>query len=243
MKKDNEASPLNAKLLPRQSTTTETRSLHLGEIKAREFATRPLSGRHVTALARSIVEVGLLHPLVIDEKYRLLAGAHRMAALSELLQNHEGDFQKLFPGGSVPVRIMHLGEVEDAERYALSVELSENEKRRNYSKKEIIQLVGRLKSLGYRSGSGKMQAGQKHIGPTLAITLGRSLRTVRRLLEEGSPSPRKTHDPVLSAMKGMQRAVCKCLSLTKNLSAGHEYRDFIPILEKLNSKVKRLSAM
>jgi len=38
----------------------------------------------IDTLARSIAEVGLLHPIVVDKKNRLLAGARRLEAVRRL---------------------------------------------------------------------------------------------------------------------------------------------------------------
>ncbi len=43
--------------------------------------TRPLDPLHILQLAQSIVAVGLLEPLVVDQKGRLICGGHRLAAL------------------------------------------------------------------------------------------------------------------------------------------------------------------
>ena len=60
----------------------------LVQIKVRKFDTRPLNEDHVQALSESIAVLGLLEPLVVDKRSRLLAGGHRLAALY-VLRNDE----------------------------------------------------------------------------------------------------------------------------------------------------------
>ena len=65
----------------------ERRSLPLSSIRQRPSGdTRPLNAGHVIDLAESIAAVGLVEPLAVDNGTRLLAGAHRLAALNLLAQ-------------------------------------------------------------------------------------------------------------------------------------------------------------
>lgn len=69
----------------------------LSEIKPRvATATRPLAAAHVVELAESIAALDLLEPLVVDRHYRLLAGAHRLAALTLLEAHAEERVRVLF---------------------------------------------------------------------------------------------------------------------------------------------------
>lgn len=49
-----------------------------------DLDTRALDPRHIFSLARSIAAVGLIQPIAIDTKGRLIAGCHRLAAWSLL---------------------------------------------------------------------------------------------------------------------------------------------------------------
>ena len=58
--------------------------------------TRAVNFDHIFEIARSIHEVGLIEPIVVDQGYLLLAGAHRLWALKVLnLQTREQSIQDL----------------------------------------------------------------------------------------------------------------------------------------------------
>ena len=88
--KDQQQQEKNA--LERQPRTT----IPLGQIKVREQDTRPLHESHVTALAESITVLGILEPLVLDLRYRLLAGGHRLAAIQLLKETNIKAYQQHF---------------------------------------------------------------------------------------------------------------------------------------------------
>ena len=100
--------------------------------------TRDLNLKHVVSLADSIAAIGLIHPPAVDRADRLLAGAHRFAALLWLQDHARARFLELFPDG-VPVWRMDLNVEADMD-LALAVEISENEQRRDYQPAEILQL-------------------------------------------------------------------------------------------------------
>lgn len=170
---------------------------------------RSLKPSHVLNLAESIAAVGLVEPPTVDQAGRLLAGAHRVAALRLLALSHEearvemwlelagldksrltakqqADVERLKALSSleieeVPVMILPFDAAEDAAR-ALAVETSENTQRRSYSKDEIITLVQRLREAGFVEREGRPRAGEKALRPALSIVLGKSANTVRRWL-------------------------------------------------------------
>jgi ParB family chromosome partitioning protein len=165
-------------------TTREQRSrLPLTAITARSTDTRPLKSPHVTALVESIGVLGLIEPLVVDERSRLLAGAHRLAAVQFLQAQQPDAFDQHFPDGLVPVRVMPFDAEAEPER-ALQVELAENEKRVNYSRDQIEKLAVRLRQLNYKDTRGRPKKGEKALGPALAVAIGVSTRYVRKVLGE-----------------------------------------------------------
>jgi len=83
----------------------------------------------------------------------------------------------------VPVRLMPFRAEADPAQ-ALAVEVAENEKRRDYSRAEVRDLADRLRAAGYRATGGRPAAGERALGPALAVILGRSARQVRRLLDQ-----------------------------------------------------------
>ncbi len=155
----------------------------LGQIEPRINDTRPLHPSHVSDLVESIAALGLIEPLVIDQRGRLLAGAHRLAAISLLKDASPEIYQKHFAGNQIPVRLMLFDADVDQER-ALQVELAENEKRVNYSRDQIERLAERLRALNYRDTKGRPKQGEKALGPALSVAIGVSTRYVRKVLSE-----------------------------------------------------------
>jgi ParB family transcriptional regulator, chromosome partitioning protein len=192
----------------------------LADITARPHGdTRQTAPYHVLDLAESIAALGLLEPLVIDRKFRLLAGAHRWVAAqllaiadpeervarwagiaaiawpcSDPTVEQLATFERIrsLPASvqpaKVPVRIVDVDAEAEGER-AFAIEVAENEKRRDYTKVEVEALAERLSKAGYRISRGKPKAGERALGPALAVIIGKSERTVRRILTDESESP------------------------------------------------------
>lgn len=180
----------------------------LGEIKPRSAGdTRKLRPSHVVALAESIAALGLVEPLVVDANGELLAGGHRLFACRLLdpeqraQRAHEllkglpaplakelgariealGQLPSALDLRAIPVRAFEFAAQQDPEA-ALAIEVSENTQRVDYSPQEVRALYDRLIERGYTDHVGRPNAQQKPARPVLATVLGRSLRTVRRML-------------------------------------------------------------
>lgn len=83
----------------------------------------------------------------------------------------------------VPVRIIDIDSESDGDAAkAFAIEVAENEKRRDYTKAEVVVLSERLKGAGYRMARGKPKNGERALGPALAVIIGKSERQVRRIL-------------------------------------------------------------
>lgn len=147
--------------------------------------TRHLNEEHVNALAQSIAAIGLIEPLVVDNKGRLLAGGQRREAINRLKDADSQEYLKCFPGGCIPVRVMDFDSEEEPDR-AFEVEVAENEQRRDYSKKEVREIAERLKAAGYTDTPGRPKPDEKRLKPTLMAILGKSLRSVERYLSESA---------------------------------------------------------
>jgi ParB family chromosome partitioning protein len=160
--------------------------LPLEQIFDRPQNTRELKSNHVQGLAESIAVLGLIEPLVIDNQGRLLAGAHRKAAITWLRDNNSLQFDRHFPSGLIPVRMMPFNSIDEPEK-ALEIEISENEKRRDYTPNEVKSLAERLRQAGYVDSPGRPKEGEKRLRPALEIIVGKSLRSVRRYLTEDKP--------------------------------------------------------
>jgi ParB family chromosome partitioning protein len=142
--------------------------------------TRQPQPKDVTALALSIDALGLLEPLVVDRRGFLLAGKTRLMALRLLALNNP-DRWKL-----VPVRKMDFA-AEDEPRLALAVEVAENEQRRDYNAAEIKDLAARLVAEGFKNTPGRPRKGEKALLPALGAVVGKSKRTLLRILETPAP--------------------------------------------------------
>ncbi|MBD2124552.1 ParB/RepB/Spo0J family partition protein [Trichocoleus sp. FACHB-262] len=161
-------------------------ALPLDQIQDRASDTRQLRQDHVEQLAESIAVLGLLEPLVVDNQGRLLAGGHRKAAIYHVKESHPEAYEQHFQDDIVPVRMLAFNADDDPEK-ALQVEISENEKRRDYTPAEVRALADRLRSAGYADTPGRPIKDEKRLRPALEIIIGKSLRSVRRYLTEEKP--------------------------------------------------------
>lgn len=153
------------------------------KILSRVSDTREVRSDHVDELAESIAVLGLLEPLVVDRRGRLLAGGHRRAAIAQLQTADPDTYARHFPDDMVPVRILNFDAEVDPD-LALQVEVSENEKRRDYTVAEVRALAERLQQAGYVEVKGRPARGEKALRPALEVIIGKSLRTVRRYLNQ-----------------------------------------------------------
>ena len=183
---------------PVESTTAAT--IALTDIQPRQQDTRTLNESHVLELAESIAVVGLIEPLAIDLRGRLLAGSHRLAAIEWLKANKPSDYAAQFPNHQVLVRRFDFDADEDPER-ALAIEVTENEKRRDYSPAEVKNLAERLKTAGYREGRGKPKKGQRALMPALETIVGKSARQLHRYLSDESPPPLKDESDIVTNVR------------------------------------------
>jgi ParB family transcriptional regulator, chromosome partitioning protein len=164
-------------------TSTQESSLLLEDIKERDINTRELRLEHVKALVENIAAVGLIEPLAVDEKGKLLAGGHRLAAIRQLKESKPDVYAKQFKGDRIPVRVMPFDAASDPD-LALQIEIAENEQRRDYTPKEVKALADRLKAAGYAGTKGRPSKGQKPLLPALEVIVGKSMSTLKRYLQD-----------------------------------------------------------
>ncbi|MCG9891559.1 MAG: ParB/RepB/Spo0J family partition protein [Thermosynechococcaceae cyanobacterium MS004] len=186
--------------------------------------TRPLNEGHIKALAESIEALGLIQPITVDSKGHLLAGGHRRAAIKFLKETNFEAFEKHFSAG-IPVHRYDF-DADTEPELALAIEATENEKRRDYTAAEVRELAQRLKTAGFHHTRGRAKAGQKSLTPTLAVIVGKSIRTVERYLA-GSSELNPTDD-------GFDRQLNKTLNLLRKLQS------IQPVTTKQSSLVKEL---
>jgi hypothetical protein len=118
----------------------------------------------VSDLAEPIAVLGLLEPLVVDRRGRLLAGGHRKAAVFVLKEANPAAYAKHFSDDLVPVRVVDF-DAEENPDLALQVEVTENEKRRDYTPVEVRALTERLRDAGYAEVKGRPAKGEKALRP------------------------------------------------------------------------------
>jgi ParB family transcriptional regulator, chromosome partitioning protein len=184
--------PRAAKLSKSEESTLSS-VIRFDQIKDRKIDTRPLDPAHVDQLVESIAVLGLLEPLVIDLKGVLLAGGHRKSAISQIREQSPDAYTAQFPEEMIPVRVMPFDAEQDPD-LALQIEISENEKRRDYTPAEIRALAERLRESGYTDVPGRPAKGEKRLRPAIEVIVGKSLRQVRRILNENEKT--RTHDRV-----------------------------------------------
>ncbi len=221
-------------------------TLLLNRIEKRSQDTRPVLESHVQELVGSIAALGLIEPLVVDLKGRLLAGAHRLAAISLLKESSPEIYEQHFSGNQVPVRMMPFDADVD-QQMALQVELAENEKRVNYSRDQIQRLAERLRALDYRDTKGRPKQGEKALGPALAVAIGVSTRYVRKVLSEQSqtsekaPKENRNSVPILNKAKSLKRLQANLqafLALPKPKSITQQDADLQTAVADLLNKVQ-----
>lgn len=191
----------------RPQPVTET-MLPVEEIQERYLGdTREPDPGHVADLAESIAALGLIEPLVVDSKHRLLAGGHRLAAIMLLQESQPQAYAQRFPDGQVPVQVMGFDSAIDP-NLALAIETAENEKRRDYTTAEIKAIADKLRQAGYEDLRGRPRRGQKPLMPALSVVVGKSLRTVQRHLyghlDKDNQSPK---DAVLAKRRLLQQSL------------------------------------
>lgn len=160
-------------------------TISLEDIKPRPHGdSRPLDEAHVASLVESCALLGLLQPIAVDRRQRLVCGGHRLAALHRLRIQVPEAYAKHFPDGLVPVRVLAFDAQQDPAS-ARASELEENEQRKGYTRDQVIAFAAKLKTDGYRFTVGRPKEGEIALAPTLSLATGISLRTVRRYLAEG----------------------------------------------------------
>lgn len=144
-----------------------------------------VTGRHRTdlgdidALAQSILAVGLLHPIVVDEKHRLIAGERRLAAWQKLHDGRE----------AIPA---HVVKTVDSARLLLIAERDENTCRKEMTPSEAVALGLALEAIekpaakerqqagGGGTGSGKLPEPSAPVRDRVAPAVGMSPRTYEK---------------------------------------------------------------
>ena len=217
-------------------------TIALDKILDRKEDTRALNQKHVEALAESIAALGLIEPIVVDIKGRLLAGGHRKEAIVHLREDKPEAFDLHFPGGQVPVRVMAI-DAEVNPELAIQVEVAENEKRKDYTPEEVRSLAKKLLNNGWVDRPGRPKTGEKPLRPAIELIIGKSYRTVQRYLEEedkGSDEPKTLTDVhislALSALRKALRGLKECDRKDISLDPLKKYISYLEKLKNASSE-------
>lgn len=200
--------------------TAQVAELPLDQIRLRHGGdTRPLRGSHVVDLATSIAIFGLSQPPAVDAKYRLLAGGHRLMAL-RLLAANKIDRVALLSAAcpevarepatlealedlpatpftkAIPVRVFEDLDSETDPGRAQAIEITENEKRRDYSREDVIAMAEKFRAAGYTFSKGRPGPGEKPGMQHLALICGKHRSTIFRMLQDQPAAQKSTGKPV-----------------------------------------------
>ncbi|MBD2096813.1 ParB N-terminal domain-containing protein [Trichocoleus sp. FACHB-591] len=223
-------------------TPSSTATLSVDSIIDRvDGDTRPLNPAHIEALADSIAVVGLIAPIAVDSRGRLLAGGHRRAAIALLREQDSESFAKQFPDGQVPIRRYDFDSETEPDK-ALAIEATENEKRRDYTPTEVRAIADRLRAAGYRDAPGKPKKGEKALRPALELIIGKSIRQVRRylndVLDASTENDEQNQDKqTRTDVLVLNRAL---VSLQKWATLANEYDEPGTAIKGLQGRVKRM---
>ncbi|MDJ0903174.1 MAG: ParB N-terminal domain-containing protein [Xenococcus sp. MO_188.B8] len=226
-----------------EDTVAGSKTVSLEDIQLREDNTRPLNSDHILELAESIKILGLLQPIVIDIKSRLLAGGHRLAALEYLKETSPQEFEQMFPNDFIPIREMPFDVMEQPE-LALQVEVAENEKRRDYTPQEVKHLAQKLKEAGYTDSPHRPKKGEKALVPALKIIIGKSRRSIMRYLSTDDGGEKSVPPVILTPeAKTLQRIEKDLLKLKQIFSREESTSEEQKLLKKIPAFLKALEAV
>lgn len=202
--------------------------------------TRKLNDAHVFELVSSIAVIGLISPLTVDRKYRLLAGAHRRQALQILSEIQPDRFFELFMDG-VPVRIMNI-DAESEPIDALQIEVEENTQRRNYTVAEIREAARMLEASGYERLRGRPAPGEKSLNRELMNVFRLSRRRITEILNE--PERSEQECSLLDELRGYLKQTNKISKKIESSNSTKEiqllHQDLTKLIRRLTSSIKRI---
>lgn len=156
----------------------------VGDVKVGDRVRKEL--RHVEMLAESIRDVGLLHPLVVNGRMELVAGARRLEAV------------KRCGWERVPVRV--VASLDDALK-ALVAERDENTCREHLTPTELVELGRQIEAL--EKPAAKQRQGARtdleHGGKLPQSSAGKTRDKVAAALGVGSKTYEKAEQVVVAA--------------------------------------------
>lgn len=127
-------------------------TIHINDVKT-EDRVRSCRSQDVIALAKSIEEEGLIHPITITDDNTLIAGGHRLAAF-KLLAQKDKKYEQIpfirFEDHARAVGLIKEGEVVDKAQLKL-LELEENIKRKSMTWQETVMGIAKYHNLAKKS--------------------------------------------------------------------------------------------
>jgi len=184
-------------------------SLPVGKVIVGERCRRDLGD--VDALARSIADIGLLHPIVITPERRLVAGERRLEAAKSLGWK------------TVPVAV--VGNLLEAEKL-LRAERDENTCRKDLAPTEVAVVDERLRPFAEAEAAARK-----------AATQGRPRKTARKL--HTVSGPRRSAAVVASAVGVSARTLEKIRAVTAAAKASPETFSDLPAEMDRTGKVDK----
>lgn len=157
----------------------------------------------IMELASSIRDTRLLHAIVVDSDFNLIAGERRFEAIK--LLNEMGEpfsyGQKIVPPGFIPA--CDVGDLSDVERYEL--ELEENLRREDLSWQERVEATARLARLKTELVSAETGIPPSMPEITTALAVGGEVDT--HTVREHLDLARNLHRPEVATAKTQKDAV------------------------------------
>jgi hypothetical protein len=154
----------------------------------------------------------------------------------------QAGFERHFPRG-IPVHRIDLDALPVATQ-ALTIETIENEKRLDFSKAELSNLVSRLKAAGFRDRAGRPRVGERTLAAELERITGKSRRTVFRLLEELRGPPATTGERAPSeTSRAIGRALAEQLGMQVSIREHKKKRGEGAIVIRYRSFQERADAL
>ncbi len=213
---------------------------------------RQLNPNRVLALLTSIGLVGLLQALTIDKQNRVVAGAHRLAALllfaappgtarigvwCELFGRDSANdavtegLNRVEGKAPVKVPVVRLAFSAEQEPHRAEVaQLVENENRADFTREDLLAYAEGLRKAGYRTLAGRPAANEKALIPALVQLTGKSRATICRWLKDPqSPDSNKKETVSNEAVNAQRRAALSLKRATTKFIASTEGAESPPL--------------
>ncbi|MDA3960443.1 MAG: hypothetical protein PF961_06610 [Planctomycetota bacterium] len=195
---------------------------------------RLLAGRHRVEAFRllAITSPDERRSLVLEQAGLDPAATSLSPRISDLVERSNAldleAFRAHHPDALVPVRIRTDLDAEADPAAAQKAEIAENDVRRDFTRPEILAYTDLLRAAGYDDTPGRPKAGTKALIPALVGIVGKSRRTILRVLAEQRAETPKPADPAELARTELRAALsrfqrrCPSEALTPELQGAIE---------------------